>query len=61
MELLIKLWVVSIWVVAGIGYYKGRKKRFCGSHDGFIDAIGYSAIYALLSMCIVGSMMIVVC
>lgn len=25
MELLIKLWVVSIWVVAGIGYYMAYK------------------------------------
>ena len=60
MELLIKLWIVSIWVVAGVGYYKGRKVWFCGNHQGFIDAVGYSIWYVLLSFCVIGSIMIII-
>ena len=57
MELVFKLWIISIWVVAGIGYYKGRS---FGNLHGILDAIIYSCGYVFLSICIVGSLLILV-
>lgn len=53
MELLIKLWVVSIWVVAGIGYYKLYKierDHLAGVVGFIIFPIAYFIICFILSV-----------